>query len=118
MFKRIMIPTDGSALAGKAVRAGIQMAKALGASDASMAIWVLAEGACLIAVGAAIGTLISWFVIPKIAAYSVTLSSIHFEWPDLRWVALAVAAIAILISLAPARQAWRVDTAFDLGRAA
>jgi nucleotide-binding universal stress UspA family protein len=31
MFKRIMIPTDGSALAGKAVRAGMEMAKALGA---------------------------------------------------------------------------------------
>jgi nucleotide-binding universal stress UspA family protein len=31
MFKRIMIPTDGSALAGKAVRAGLEMAKALGA---------------------------------------------------------------------------------------
>ena len=32
MFKRIMIPTDGSPLAGKAVRAGIEMAKAIGAS--------------------------------------------------------------------------------------
>ena len=92
--------------------------KALGASDASMAIWVLAEGACLIAVGAAIGTVIARFVIPKIAAYSVTLSSLHFDVRDLGWIAVAVAAIAILISLAPARQAWRVDTAFDLGRAA
>ena len=32
MFKRIMIPTDGSVLAGKAVRAGIEMAKAIDAS--------------------------------------------------------------------------------------
>jgi len=92
--------------------------KALGASDASMAAWVLAEGAAMIAAGAAIGTLISYFVIPKIAAYSVTLSSLHFDLNDLGWIAIAVAAVAVLISLAPARQAWRVDTAFDLGRAA
>ncbi|OGA05488.1 MAG: hypothetical protein A3I00_03465 [Betaproteobacteria bacterium RIFCSPLOWO2_02_FULL_64_12] len=31
MFKHILIPTDGSAVANKAVKAGIQLAKALGA---------------------------------------------------------------------------------------
>ena len=32
MYKRILIPTDGSALAGKAVKTGVALAKALGAS--------------------------------------------------------------------------------------
>jgi nucleotide-binding universal stress UspA family protein len=31
MFKHILIPTDGSELAGKAIEAGLQLAKALGA---------------------------------------------------------------------------------------
>jgi len=31
MFKHILVPTDGSALAGKGVRAGVKLAKALGA---------------------------------------------------------------------------------------
>ena len=31
MFKHILIPTDGSAVAGKAVKAGIELAKQLGA---------------------------------------------------------------------------------------
>ena len=31
MYKHILIPTDGSALAGKAVKAGVRLAKALGA---------------------------------------------------------------------------------------
>jgi len=31
MFKHILIPTDGSAVAAKAVRAGVQLAKAMGA---------------------------------------------------------------------------------------
>jgi nucleotide-binding universal stress UspA family protein len=31
MYKHILIPTDGSALSGKAVKAGVRLAKALGA---------------------------------------------------------------------------------------
>ena len=31
MYKHILIPTDGSALAGRAVKAGVRLAKALGA---------------------------------------------------------------------------------------
>ena len=92
--------------------------KALGASDVATAGWVLAEGAALIAAGAAAGTAIAYWIIPKIAAYSATLSSLHFDWTDLIWVSAAAGAVAVLISAAPARQAWNVDTAIDLGRAA
>ena len=33
MFKHILIPTDGSRLAAKGVKAGVELAKALGASE-------------------------------------------------------------------------------------
>jgi nucleotide-binding universal stress UspA family protein len=33
MYKNILIPTDGSELAGKAVQDGMGLAKALGATD-------------------------------------------------------------------------------------
>lgn len=92
--------------------------KALGSSDLSTAAWVLAEGTALIGAGAVLGALIAFKVMPMIAAYSVTLSSLHFDWHDLGWMALAVVGVAALVSLAPARQAWFVDTAVDLGRAA
>lgn len=92
--------------------------KALGASDASAALSVFAEAVSIIAVGAALGTVVNYLVVPRIAAYSVTLSSLSFRWHDLTWVALAVLALGVLVSLAPAHQAYRVDTASDLGRAA
>ena len=37
MYKNILLPTDGSALAGKAVEAGIALAKATGARLTAMA---------------------------------------------------------------------------------
>lgn len=92
--------------------------KALGASDGKVFLSVIAEGTIIIALGAAVGALVTYFVIPLIADWSVVLSSIRFRWHDLYWAALAVVTVGLVISIAPALQALRVDTATDLGRAA
>lgn len=92
--------------------------KALGVRDASTAWSVLAESSLVVAIGAALGFAVVYWVLPKIAAYSVTLASIHFAWTDLGWMAVAVAVVSLLTAVAPARQAWRVNTTTDLGRAA
>jgi nucleotide-binding universal stress UspA family protein len=39
MYKNILIPTDGSELAGKAVQHGISLAKELGAKITALTVW-------------------------------------------------------------------------------
>lgn len=92
--------------------------KALGATDSSMALAVLVEATLIMAVGAVIGTAMHYLVVPHIASYSATLSRISFHWTDQWWVVLAVVALGMVTAVAPALQAWKVDTAGDLGRAA
>lgn len=98
--------------------AEIATLKALGARDESAALSVLVEATLVIAFGAALGMAAVWFTLPAIAAYSITLSSIHFAWPDLGRMAAAIAVVSALTAAAPARQAWRVHPATDLGRSA
>jgi len=92
--------------------------KALGSSDGRIFWSVIAEGIAVIALGAVLGVALTYVVIPMIADWSVVLESIRFEWQDLWWVAAAVVLTGVVTSLAPALQAWRVNTGNDLGRAA
>ncbi|HET6435782.1 MAG TPA: FtsX-like permease family protein [Xanthomonadaceae bacterium] len=119
VFFTLLLVTANGLIHSVNERAGeIATMKALGAGDARVALEVLAEAAIVITLGAGLGFAALYFVLPEIAEYSVTLSSIHFARRDLGWLALAIAAVSLLTAAAPAHRAWRIDPATDLGRAA
>ncbi len=91
--------------------------KALGASDRSAFASVVVEGITIIAVGAVLGAILTRFIVPKIAAYSATLSALAVQPADYAWIALAVLIVGFLVSVAPAVRAWRVTIARDLRHA-
>lgn len=117
-FTLVLVTANGMIHSVNERTGEIATMKAMGASDTRIALAVLAESALIITVGAALGFVLVYFTLPEIAEYSVTLSSIRFVWSDLGWMALAIAVTTLLTAAAPSRQAWRVDTTTDLGRAA
>ncbi|WP_052688183.1 FtsX-like permease family protein [Xanthomonas sp. MUS 060] len=92
--------------------------KALGASNARLAASVVLESFMVVAVGALVGFAVLYVTLPKIAAYSVTLSSIRFAWHDVLWMIAAIVAVTLLTTAVPVRMVMGMSTARDLGRAA
>ncbi len=91
--------------------------KILGGSDAGALLSVLAESWVVMLAGAIFGALLTWLIVPEIAAYSVTLSALVVKPQDWLWSLLAVAIVGFIVAIVPAVQAWRVSPARDLRHA-
>lgn len=91
--------------------------KILGGSDAGALLSVLLESWLVMLAGAVLGALLTWLIVPEIAAYSVTLSALAVRPADWLWSLLAAAIVGFIVAIVPAVQAWRVSPVRDLRHA-